>query len=197
MVGSFFAFLKRYRITKRLTLTALIITTLVVVLFMFPGISSFAKFVERDSTGIKLAKLTGRAGSSSLRPDPAPPTPKKAHDLVAPETVITKAPPKSIEDEAAAVSVRWTGTDNKTPAKALTYSYSLEGKDTAWSTYSRIDGSKYELARGKYVFKVTARDRAGNVDPTPAQVSFTVGDFTPPSIPGGLVVYAGNLVMSR
>ena len=68
----------------------------------------------------------------------------------------------------------WKGRDDLTPESELSYSYYLEGYDASWSNWSSITSTNYfDLTQGEYIFKVKARDKVGNVDPTPAEYFFT------------------------
>jgi len=69
----------------------------------------------------------------------------------------------------------WTGSDDVTPTPSLVYSYRLEGYDTVWSPWTSSTSVQYnDLPNNDYKFAVQAKDQLGNVDPTPANISFTV-----------------------
>jgi large repetitive protein len=89
-----------------------------------------------------------------------------APDTTPPDTDITSAP----EDPTYSTSAtfHFSGSDNVTPAGALTFECSLGGAEftscTSPVTYSG-------LSVGSHTFAVRAKDAAGNVDPTPATYS--------------------------
>ncbi len=97
-----------------------------------------------------------------------------AHDTTAPQTYITETP-KDI-NTSPNVSFTWSGSDDVTPASELKYSCYLEGYDEGWSDWASETSKHYSsLSLGSYVFKVKAKDKAGNVDPSPAEFSLEVG----------------------
>lgn len=102
---------------------------------------------------------------------PPPPTPQE--DVNPPETTLTKFPAEKFSINK--VTFEWTGTDDTTPVTELTFSCFLEGYDADYSAFT-IDTSKSYtgLPDGKYTFYVRARDLAGNIDPTPATVTFVI-----------------------
>lgn len=78
------------------------------------------------------------------------------------------------------VSFSWSGSDDQTTPENLLYSYWLVGYDDDWSTWTDEITKTYEnLPDGTYVFKVRAKDEAGNIDPTPVRAYFVI-DTTPP-----------------
>jgi hypothetical protein len=98
---------------------------------------------------------------------------KPSTDTTPPETTITAGPTGEINYNN--VSFTWNGSDDDTPAAQLVYSYILEGYETSWSTWASGTSKPYtNLPDDGYTFKVKAKDLAGNVDPTPAERSFTV-----------------------
>ncbi|MCU0858048.1 MAG: hypothetical protein MUC65_06565, partial [Pontiellaceae bacterium] len=71
--------------------------------------------------------------------------------------------------------VSWQGRDlwSRTPVEELQYSWRLDGGE--WSAFSRETGKTFlKLDSGQHVMEVRARDRAFNIDPSPARVEFTV-----------------------
>lgn len=117
---------------------------------------------------------------------PPPPTPP---DTIPPETTITSAPAGTIS--SGEVSFAWTGSDNTTATADLVYSYKLEGYDADYSPFTADTSKTYtNLPDGQYAFYVKAKDKAGNVDPTPATARFTVA--TPVS--GGLLILRNSEV---
>ena len=110
--------------------------------------------------------------------------PLSIRDTLPPQTTITDGPPNNSNVAAAQVSFTWTGSDNHTPAAGLTYAYCLapasagcdpRGGPFAADTSAVLTGLTQE--NSPYVFKVVARDAAGNVGLNPAQRTFTV-DWT-------------------
>jgi len=95
-----------------------------------------------------------------------------APDTTPPETEIIEGPSGKIN--YSDVRFVWTGTDDRTPTSELVYSYKLEGYDSDWSPWTSNTSKNYSLPNGDYIFKVKAKDKAGNVDPTPAERAFTV-----------------------
>ncbi len=97
-----------------------------------------------------------------------------AEDATAPETYITQAP-NGIATSAD-VAFSWSGSDDVTPASELVYSYYLDGFDSSWSSWTSDTSKEYTgLLTADYVFKVKAKDQTGNVDPSPAEISFSSG----------------------
>lgn len=98
---------------------------------------------------------------------------------VPPETEIIGGPSGTID--YCDVSLVWSGLDDVTLTSNLVYSYRLEGYESIWSDWTpAVTESYYGLASGGYTFKVKARDQAGNIDPTPAERSFTISPNQPP-----------------
>ena len=77
--------------------------------------------------------------------------------------------------EGGQIQVRFEGADfwEETPRRDLVYSWSLDGSN--WSPYAgEASVILSDLAAGGYRLAVRARDLAGNVDPSPAIVGFSV-----------------------
>ena len=77
--------------------------------------------------------------------------------------------------EGGQIQVRFEGADywEETPRRELVYSWSLDGSN--WSPYAgEASVILSDLAAGDYRLAVRARDLAGNVDPTPATVGFSI-----------------------
>jgi hypothetical protein len=103
---------------------------------------------------------------------------EKDIDNSPPNTEILTGPEGSIMETT--VTFTWTGADDKTSTENLRYSFKLEGKDSSWSSWTSDVSKTYaDLSDGEYIFKVKAKDTAGNIDPTPAEQSFTIGIFEP------------------
>ncbi len=91
----------------------------------------------------------------------------------APATIIVDGPSGTIDYNNVVFS--WKGSDDITLTSSLVYSYRLEGYDADWSLWSPSTSMQYEdLEDGDYVFEVMAKDQIGNIDPTPANRSFTI-----------------------
>jgi len=105
-------------------------------------------------------------------------------DVTPPNTSITSGPSGTITYND--VTFTWTGSDNVTPVDHLRYSFKLDGFDGSWSSWSMATSHTYnDLPDASYTFNVKARDESGNVDPTPAQRSFTVA--VPPTLERALM----------
>lgn len=102
-------------------------------------------------------------------------------DNIPPDTQILSGPVQGSYQSSTEATFTWTGTDNFSPAPALTYSVKLDsgafGPFTFDTTVTYTD-----LAQGSHTFQVRAMDEAGNIDATPATRTFTV-DTTPPAAP--------------
>lgn len=98
-------------------------------------------------------------------------------DVTLPETVITGGPAGGSATNQTTAVFRFAGTDDTTPADELEFRCDLDGAPAGCTSPLEHEG----LAAGMHVFSVAAIDAAGNADPTPATVSWTV-DLTPPSL---------------
>ncbi|MBJ7328711.1 MAG: hypothetical protein JHC95_02370 [Solirubrobacteraceae bacterium] len=87
-------------------------------------------------------------------------------DLTAPDTVLTKKPPKKLKK--AKVQLRFKGTD---ATGVASYQCRVLGK--AWNRCKSGDFQKLS-GKGLKRMQVRAVDRAGNVDPAPAQATVTL-----------------------
>jgi hypothetical protein len=94
-------------------------------------------------------------------PPPPPPPGGGGEDTTAPETTISAAPPK----KTAKKSVKVEFTSNEAGA---TFECSLNGKPFAACT----SGAKFRSKKGKNQLQVRATDAAGNVDASPASVTW-------------------------
>jgi sugar lactone lactonase YvrE len=120
-------------------------------------------------------------------------------DNTPPDTLITSGPSGQIIVTEATFTFK--GTDNLTPAGNFVFAWRLDGG--GWSAFDAATTASFtNLAPGPHLFEVTARDLAGNEDPTPAQQSFTVGAgvrivITSPSdgatVPQGLLLITGTV----
>ncbi|MFC1760715.1 response regulator [Planctomycetota bacterium] len=76
---------------------------------------------------------------------------------------------------ASPIRISWAGRDtwSMTPKDQLLYAYRID--QGPWSPFTTaITQTWYDLPVGQHTFEVQARDRDRNIDPTPAQVTFTV-----------------------
>ena len=97
-------------------------------------------------------------------------------DTTPPETAITSASSGFFSDTS--YNFAYIGTDDVSGVSSLEYSYSLDGD--AWSIFDMDTTTTIlSVGEGEHTFSVKAKDLAGNEDPTPAEVTFTV-DLTAP-----------------
>ncbi len=93
-----------------------------------------------------------------------------------PETTLPDVPEGSdLEFGSGIVSLRWDGADrwDATPKAELAFSQRIDGG--AWSAFTSHRSRNYRnLGSGRHVLEIRSRDRALNVDPSPAQISFVV-----------------------
>jgi signal transduction histidine kinase len=93
-----------------------------------------------------------------------------------PHTIITPMSEKQrrIPDDGAIV-MKFGGRDkwNVTAFQRLLYSYRLDTGE--WSPFAGVESvSLSDLPAGKHYFQVRAMDRAGNIDPDPAELDFAM-----------------------
>lgn len=119
-------------------------------------------------------------------------------DNTPPDTEITQGPTGATSETAATFA--FTGTDNLALAEHLQFAYRLD--DGPWSAFAPATSATFTgLVQGAHVFRVKARDRAGNEDPTAAERGFTIGSLrvtiTEPAdgvtVPAGAVVVRGTI----
>ena len=119
-------------------------------------------------------------------------------DNTPPDTQITDGPDGPISGSGATFT--FAGTDNLTPAAGLAFAWRLDGNEFtpfAAAASATLSG----LTPGPHAFEVTARDQAGNEDPTPARRSFTVSSLavaiTEPAVnatvPSGVLLVRGTV----
>jgi sugar lactone lactonase YvrE len=93
------------------------------------------------------------------------------HDNIPPETILTIGPASPTDETTAAFS--FIGSDDVTSPEDLRFAWRLDGRP-----FGEFSGTRSvtltDLADGAHTFEVVARDRAGNVDPTPATKTFAV-----------------------
>ncbi|MCU0491012.1 MAG: lamin tail domain-containing protein [Chloroflexaceae bacterium] len=118
-------------------------------------------------------------------------------DRIAPDTVLTVNPANPTNSTSA--SFGFSGSDNLTPAANLTFACSLDG--AAFAPCSS-PVSYDNLSDGTHTFAVQAVDEAGNVDPTPATVTWLVDTIaptlsgTPTTNPNGAGWYNGDVTIA-
>ena len=104
------------------------------------------------------------------REDIEPPTTIFYYDSLPPDTIITQGPTGVIDYND--VFIEWIGSDEH--SSYFVYQYKL-GIDSDWSVWLADTSIEYNgLMNGDYIFMVKAKDAVGNVDPTPANISFTI-----------------------
>ncbi len=99
-----------------------------------------------------------------------------AADTAAPHTYIDSAPVGEASfREGAVVTIAFRGRDKwkQTSSDRLLFSYRLDERE--WSPFLDMKEISFvDLALGKHYFQVRALDRAGNIDPKPARLEFTI-----------------------
>ena len=109
---------------------------------------------------------------------PPPPPPPPGPDTTPPDTSLTGQP--SAATTATSATFTFTGSDNVTSSGSLTFQCQLDVPETgAWTACTSPRVVAGPLAAGSHVFRVRARDAAGNADPSPAAFSWTI-DLTAP-----------------
>ncbi len=101
-----------------------------------------------------------RAVDHAGNPDPSPASRKWTVDTYPPETAVENGPPH--------VSHKDTATFTVSSEAGATFECRLDGH--GWGECGQVSG----LSDGKHVMRARARDRAGNVDPTPASWSWRI-----------------------
>jgi len=142
-----------------------------------------------DGTQTLTASATDRAGNLAAV------TRVVIVDNTPPETEIVEGPSGVTAQAGATFIVR--GTDNLAPAATLQFAWRLDAGPLGPFTSATVAALE-NLAPGAHVFEVLARDPAGNVDPTPARRTFTVGALAVTiATPAPGAVIASNLVLVR
>ena len=95
------------------------------------------------------------------------------YDSTPPDTTKTSGPSEGETIGVDYCTFEWIGSDDITPPDYLDYQYKMD--DDSWSSWTS-DTSKYYpgLYEGRHTFQVRTRDLNGNVDLSPATISFYV-----------------------
>lgn len=128
-------------------------------------------WISRSLREWKRRVYTGKTPNQNVRDKFV--THRFVKDSIAPETTVDIYS-KEV-DHAGNTTIFWSGKHffNKTDASELLYSYRLN--DSEWSAYSALNNHTFTgLDDDTYQFQVRAMDKEGNVDRTPASVSFVV-----------------------
>ena len=127
--------------------------------------------VSLDTTGLADGVHTLSATAADVAGNVTTTSQSFTVDNAPPETSLTGGP--SGESGAASATFSFTGSDGLTPPGAVEFAWRLD--DGPWSEFgTEATVTLTDLAAGAHVFSVRARDRAGNEDPTPVEVVFTV-----------------------
>ncbi len=128
------------------------------------------------------AKLTCKAGTQEIKGD-------FFIDQSPPDTQITSFPPNSSVGPGVGLAIAFGATDLPVENTEFEYGCSVNGSDWSYtgncSPCSKTVKGGYACSTttpGVYTLLVSAKDQAGNVDPTPAAYVWEV-DNKPPSIP--------------
>jgi LPXTG-motif cell wall-anchored protein len=96
-------------------------------------------------------------------------------DGTPPQTAISSSVPEVV-GPTDALPITFVGTDDVTPAGQLTFECSIDGAAYSACTSPVAGGPR---AGGSHSLSVRAKDLAGNTDPHPAQVTWSVDDQPP------------------
>jgi hypothetical protein len=110
----------------------------------------------------------------------ATPPPPGGGGGTAPDTTITGSPLANTSSTAATFT--FTGVDDVTPASGLTFECQLDVPETSSWTACTSPRAYSGLAAGSHVFRVRAKDTAGNVDASPSFFSWTIDQTAPETI---------------
>ncbi len=131
-------------------------------------------WISRSLREWKRRAYTGKAPTADIRKKFT--THRFVKDNIPPETSIDVY--SETVDDSGNTTIFWSGRHffNKVSQEKLLYSYRLNDSD--WSEFSpNLNHTFTGLDNGDYHFQVRAMDTEGNIDPSPAQITFLV---TPP-----------------
>lgn len=129
-----------------------------------PCTSPFARMLA-DGTHVFSVRAVDTAGNA----DPTPAEHVWSIDTVAPDTMLLQAPPAA--DNSVMAEFEFTSNEMN-----VTFECSL---DSSALLPCKSGDSFGPLGDGTHVFSVRARDRAGNIDATPALFGWTIDTSTP------------------
>ncbi|MFH1101346.1 MAG: triple tyrosine motif-containing protein [Methanobacteriota archaeon] len=112
-----------------------------------------------------------------------------------PETLVDSGPSGNIWYDD--VTFTFHAVDDKTPSENIQYQHRIVGYSDTWSSWTSSTSALYTNLpfNREYRFEVRAKDDDSpeNVDPTPAQQEFSVGDVVGPTVilsgPSGTISY--------
>jgi hypothetical protein len=139
---------------------------------------AFAPCSGPGATHTPASALTNGAHTFSVRAvngqavDPTPATRSFIVDTVRPQTTITSGPSGVTHDNTP--TFRFSSNETGSTFQCLIRLASGSGTFGSCSGPGASHTPSLPLANGKYVFSVRARDKAGNLDSTPASRAFTV-----------------------
>jgi hypothetical protein len=113
-------------------------------------------------------------------PPSPPPPPGGGPDTTPPDTSLTGQPQAATQSTSA--SFTFTGSDNVTATGSLTYECQIDVPDTSPWIACTSPRNLTNLAIGSHIFRVRAKDAAGNVDLSPAVYTWTIDQTAPETI---------------
>jgi len=139
---------------------------------------AFAPCSGPGGTHTPVSALTNGAHTFAVRAvngeaiDPTPATRSFTVDTVRPQTTITSGPSGVTHDNTP--TFKFASNETGSTFQCLIRLASGSGSFGSCSGPGASHTPSLPLANGKYVFSVRARDKAGNLDSTPASRSFTI-----------------------
>ncbi len=136
-----------------------------------PPAASVTAAASWTTTAVLDGTHTLGASASDQAGNPATASRVVIVDNTPPDTFITGAPAADVNTPTLTLS--FSGADNLTPVASLQFAWRLDAGP--FSPFSAATTATLtNLTEGQHTFEVKARDLAGNEDPTPAAVIFTV-----------------------